>query len=89
MIAYLFLESGRNINSPWGGKTRSKHPHDQSQYTNGRGVTFVASGNEPITSWVKRQLPSFGSGNAYFSTSECTVWGFLLFCCSASVEKNI
>jgi len=89
MIDHLFLESDGNINFPWGGKTRSKHTCHQSQHVNGRGVTFDASGNGPITSWVKRQLPSFGSGNAYFSISKCTVWGFLLFCCSASVGKNI
>lgn len=38
-----------------------------------------ASGNEPRTSEVIRQLPSFSSENAYFSTTECTVWNF---CCS-------
>lgn len=50
MIDYLFLESSRNINSPGSGKIRSKYTGHQSQHANIRGVTFDASGNEPITS---------------------------------------
>lgn len=80
MIDYLFLEPSRKINSPGSGKIRSKYTGHQSQHANIRGVTFDASGNELITLQVRRQLLSFSSGNAYFSTSECTVWGLLLFC---------